>query len=273
LRAVLVAAAAIFLCGLAVWYGPPLAETLAGLLPAGQSPPMLETLFSLTIFGSLLVFALVGGAATRSQPLRPGERPTRMALLGLAAGAFGIAMATGYAAFHGTLSQAPVAAPDPALLLWGGGLVLFQSTAEEAYFRGWLQPVLARHWGDQAAILVAALAFAALHVMGGARSPVTLINLFLGGLLFGCLAAQGRGIAGAVAAHFSWNASEQLLLGLDPNPGLGSFGALTNLELTGAAIWGGSEEGLNASLVMTAALALLIVPLLLARRRKGRATA
>ena len=55
-------------------------------------------------------------------------------------------------------------------------------------------------------------AFAALHLMGGARSPTTLINMFLGGLLFGYLAAYGRGIAGAVGAHFAWNATEQLLL-------------------------------------------------------------
>ncbi|MGF7473829.1 hypothetical protein WFJ45_24165, partial [Salmonella enterica subsp. enterica serovar Minnesota] len=56
---------------------------------------------------------------------------------------------------------------------------------------------------------------------------------------------------------------EQLVLGLVPNPGLGAFGSVMDLELAGATLWGGSEEGLNASLAMTFALAMFVVPLLL----------
>jgi membrane protease YdiL (CAAX protease family) len=113
--------------------------------------------------------------------------------------------------------------------------------------------------------------------MGGARSPTTLINLFLGGVLFGILAARGGGLAGAIAAHFSWNWSEQILLGLDPNPGVGSFGAWLDLDLAGPALWGGSEEGLNASLAMTMTLLALLVPLIILFRSapaaKGEARA
>jgi membrane protease YdiL (CAAX protease family) len=141
--------------------------------------------------------------------------------------------------------------------------------SEEVYFRGWLQPVLAERWGAVAAVSLSALAFAALHILGGARSPITLVNLFFGGLLFGALAHYRQGLAGAVAAHFAWNWTEQMVLGLDPNPGLGSFGAFYNLELAGSPYWGGSEEGLNASLAMTITLAALLVPvLLLIRSRK-----
>jgi serine/threonine protein phosphatase PrpC len=146
--------------------------------------------------------------------------------------------------------------------------VLFAAAIEEIFFRGWLQPALARDFGTPVAILLAALAFSALHVMGGARSPTTLVNLFLGGLLFGLLAARGAGVAGAAAAHFAWNWSEQIALGLDPNPGVGSFGALVDLELAGSALWGGSDEGLNASIAMTMALLVLVTPLALLDRRK-----
>jgi len=140
---------------------------------------------------------------------------------------------------------------------------------EEVYFRGWLQPLLVRHYGMPVALLLSSLAFAALHIIGGARSPVTVANLFLGGLLFGLLAARGEGLAGAIAAHFTWNWSEQILLGVDPNPGVGSFGALLNLDLAGPALWGGSEEGLNASLAMTMTLLALLVPLLILFRSGG----
>ena len=189
--------------------------------------PLLETMFSLIIYGSLILFALVGGAMLRINPFRLGAKPAKRALVGLVFGAFGVVVATVYANINGTLIEGAELPADAMVLAWGAGIILLQTASEEIYFRGWLQPALAARWGPQAAVVVAALAFAALHVMGGARSPTTLINMFLGGLLFGYLAAYGRGIAGAIGAHFAWNATEQLLLGLDPNPGLGSFGALT----------------------------------------------
>ena len=73
------------------------------------------------------------------------------------------------------------------------------------------------------------------------------------------LAARAGGVAGAGGAHWAWNAAEQLLFGLDPNPGVGGFGALLDLDLVGAARWGGSAEGLNARWAMTVALLALLV--------------
>jgi membrane protease YdiL (CAAX protease family) len=271
-----VLAVAILLCGFVVYFGPAAGERVVPLLSEAQQQnlPLLESLFTLIIFGSLLLFALVGGALLRFNPLRLGEKPGKRALVGLVFGAFGVVVATAYAGINGTLLGGTMLQADPAILAWGVAIILFQTASEEIYFRGWLQPVLADRWGQQAAVIVAALAFAALHVMGGARSPTTLLNMFLGGLLFGYLAAYGRGVAGPIAAHFAWNGTEQLLLGLDPNPGLGSFGAFLDLELRGAAAWGGSDEGLNASIAMTFALFALIVPLLImARERKAKAVA
>ena len=270
-----VLAVAILLCGFVVYFGPAAAERLIPLLSEAQQQnlPLLESLFTLIIFGSLLLFALVGGALLRVNPLRLGEKPGKRALVGLVFGAFGVVVATAYAGINGTLLGGAMLRADPAVLAWGVAIVLFQTGSEEIYFRGWLQPVLARRWGEHAAVIVAALAFAGLHVMGGARSPTTLLNMFLGGLLFGYLAAYGGGLAGPIAAHFAWNATEQLLLGLDPNPGLGSFGAFLDLELRGAPAWGGGEEGLNASIAMTFALFALIVPLLIMARERRTAAA
>ena len=50
--------------------------------------------------------------------------------------------------------------------------------------------------------------------------------------------------------------------GLIPNPGVGELGALSNHQMIGGATWGGTEEGLNASIAMTVVLVALIVPLL-----------
>jgi membrane protease YdiL (CAAX protease family) len=140
-------------------------------------------------------------------------------------------------------------------------VVIGQSASEELLFRGWVQPVLVRGWGPAAAILITALAFAALHVAGGARTPLTLVNLMLGGILFGLLAWRSGGLAAPIAAHAGWNWAEAILFGLDPNPGAGGFGAIHDLDLLGTAWWGGSAEGLNASLAMTLTLVALILPL------------
>jgi membrane protease YdiL (CAAX protease family) len=241
-----------------------LAQAMLG--PSGD-PAALEALFNVFIFGAMLLIAVVAGLVSGINPLALGRRKRIMLPLGLFAGLFGLSIATAYAGVVGSLQANGLGASSP--WLFGGAVViLLQAGAEEVYFRGWLQPALARVWGIAPAVLCSALAFCILHVFGGARSPITLINLFLGGLLFGVLAAQGRGILGAVAAHFSWNATEQLVVGLDPNPGIGAFGTLLDFDLSGPAQWGGSEEGLNASLAMTVALALIIVPLVIAVRRR-----
>ena len=274
--AILVLVAAILLCGVIVYFGPAVAESLIPLLPAAQQQELavIETLFSVVIFGGLLSFAIVGGALTGVNPFRTGRKPLQSVGVGLTIGLAGVVAAATLAWVAGTLAAATPLPQNMLVLLWGASVIFVQTASEEVYFRGWLQPVLVARWGKIAGIVVAALAFSALHVMGGARTPLSLLNLFLGGLLFGFLAAYKGGLMAAIGAHFAWNASEQILFGLDPNPGVGSFGALLDLDMAGVAAWGGSDEGLNASLAMTASLLALIAPLwILAKGRSGRTPA
>ncbi|HEX8223832.1 MAG TPA: CPBP family intramembrane glutamic endopeptidase [Allosphingosinicella sp.] len=260
--------AAIGLCALVVLVAPGLADLVRGLIgEAGRSHyPAIETVGTLVLFGSLLLCALAGAAVSKVNPLELGRNFVRIGWIGAIAGLGGLSAAAAYAWLGGALEPGTGPPVGAGLLIWGTLLILFATTAEEIYFRGWVQPVLARSFGAAAGVLLSALAFAALHLIGGARSPVSLANLFLGGLLFGLLAARGGGIAGAAAAHFSWNWGERILLGVDPNPGVGSFGAIFDYDLVGPALWGGSDEGLNASVTMTMALAALVLPLLILLR-------
>ncbi len=270
LIAIVVLLAAIGVSAGIVFGAPGIATKLIG--PA-TSPPMADTIFNVALFGALLVAAVIGGAICRQNALAPGRQVAIMLPLSIAIGAAGLSLATADAALAGTLARGEATFPGIGLVTWGAAIVLIQAGAEEVYFRGWLQPVLARAWGQPVAVLVAALAFTTLHLMGGSRAPITLINLLLGGLLFGTLAAYGRGIAGAVGAHFAWNATEQLVFGLDPNPGIGSFGSFLDFELVGPAAWGGSEEGLNASFAMSMVLIGLLVPIILLTRQALTSTA
>ena len=222
---------------------------------------LVETLFTLLIFVPLMAVALVGAMIERRNAVAAGARPARWLGIGVVVGVGGLSVAVLYARIAGTLGPGAGGSASAGLLFWGLGVVALQTVAEEIYFRGWLQPALVARWGAAAGVAAGALAFAALHVAGGARAPLSLVNLFGGGLMFGLFALRGGGIAGAVGVHLAWNAAEQLGYGLDPNPGLGSFGALIDLDLAGRSWWGGSPEGLNGSIGMAVVLAAILVPL------------
>jgi membrane protease YdiL (CAAX protease family) len=260
-------AAAILACALILWGGPRLAgAALSALWPGdGRNAAADEAIASMIIFGLLLGAGLIGGRLSwlKSGRLGPhaGSRLVQGAMLGIT----GFLIAAALAAIAGVVRHSPNSVPA-GLLASGTAVIALQATSEEVFFRGWLQPVLSRAWGFLG-ILITAVAFAALHLIAAAGAPVSVLNLFLGGLLFGLLADRYGGIASAIGAHFTWNWAEQLLLGLDPNPGLGSFGAVANLDLVGSRWWGGSAEGLNASIAMTFALAILLAPLLIVPAR------
>lgn len=234
-----------------------------GAALGGMAGAIGEAAFALAVFGPLILLAAGAGRIAGVAALAPGRDAGRSAGLGAVLGLAGLLLAVGYAALAGTLAvRGGVIGAGLAL---GVLAVLVQVVAEEAVFRGMLQPLAVRAVGPGLAVAGVAVLFAALHRLAGPLAPLTFVNLLLGGVLFGVLALRGAGLAGAVAAHGAWNGGEQLLLGLDPNPGTGAFGALVDLDLHGAAAWGGSAEGLNASWAMTIALAALVVPLVLRR--------
>ena len=227
---------------------------------AATSAAWQETVFTLLLFGAMLAVAAVGLTLDHSWRRLGGSDPARMAAAGLGIGIAGVLLSTMLAAVAGPVGAGVTASPGLLAIAGGTLLVLFQASVEELYFRGWLQPGLSRAWGDRVGLLVTAAAFSALHMFGGALSMLSIVNLMLGGLLFGLLAQRSGGIMLAVGAHFGWNWSEGIGLGLVPNPGVGSFGALYDVDLRGAASWGGSAEGLNASLAMTFVLVALLIP-------------
>ncbi len=263
-RPLVAAAIGVVLVAMLLAFGPPI---VAGWLN-GASGARGESLFTLAIFGPMLALGIVGRRLGRVGGPVFGEGPGRATVFGLAIGAGGLVLAVGYTWLAGSLIGGAASTVLPTLLL-GIVTVTLQVGAEEMLFRGWLQPQIASIVGAPVAVLLVAVIFAALHLLGGATGLLTLANLMLGGILFGLIAVRDGGIAGAIAAHWGWNVGEQMLLGLDPNPGVGAFGALFDFDLIGAARWGGSDQGLNASVAMTVALAAIVIPLAL-RYRPGK---
>lgn len=239
--------------------------TKAGLATA--SPAVQETVFNVLVFGALLAVATVGLRLDHGWRHLLGSGAVPMAGAGLAVGIGGLLVAAGLAALASPVAAGVAHGAGVGAFLGGTLLILFQASIEEIYFRGWLQPVLSRAWGSLTGLLVTAAAFSALHLIGGDRSLLTVVNLLLGGVLFGLLAQRSGGIVLAATAHFGWNWAESMGLGLVPNPGGSSFGALHDIDIGGSILWGGSAEGLNASLAMTFALVALVIPATAWRRR------
>ena len=244
----------------------------AGAIKGGEALATAVTVASLAaanvvfytlLFAPLIVLSVLLGVIERRRVLRAGDAPGRWALIGLVTGVGGLSACVVYVWLHGGW-QPEVNPPVPQGFLVLGLTIAFMGVlAEELLFRGWLQPALEDRVGPQWAVLLSAVAFSAFHLWaGGATDAISLANLLLGGLWFGLLAQRSGGLVAPIAAHLGWNVAEDIGFGLVPNPGVGELGALSNHQMIGSAIWGGSEEGLNASIVMTLVLAALVIPLL-----------
>lgn len=266
-RAIVWATVAVAMAAIWGWIGHsaklldmiPLASDLHGLI-----------MFYVVLFLPIIPFALLLGLVTCTRVARAGASPAALGLLGLALGGGGLGLAVLFAWLNGGVTSGAPTALMPELALLGVVLILVQTSAEEFLVRGWLQPVLIGEIGPWAGIVLASALFAALHLASGPVAWHSLANMVLAGAFFGMLAWRSGGLAAPIAAHFAWNFAEDVGFGLAPNPGIGPFGAVRDLELGGAAFWGGGAEGLNASMGTTIVLVALILPFL-ARSRPATA--
>jgi hypothetical protein len=240
-----------------------------GSLPAPWPDALGSGGLQVMVFGLFLVAAMSAMRLEGRRLWRRGSEPLTDVAMGLACGSAGFCTAVLIAYMAGSVTTgAPPASPAGAIVL-GAALVIIQAVAEEAFFRGWLQPVLGASWGVWAGLLLTAAAFAALHIIAGAHGALAVINLFLGGLLFGLLALRTGGLMAPAAAHFAWNWSESGVLGLSPDPS----GSLLTLRLSGAPLWSGGADTMNGSLATTLVLSVLVGAFLVARTSPQTAAA
>lgn len=270
--AVLVVGAAA--CAVAILAGGPLgdrlAQTLAARSPRDWAAAVNDATFTGFVCAPLWLVALAGGGLEGRSVWRPGAPLAAGLGVGIVLGAGGFAAAAALAEAFGVLVSGAQAQPaTPTGLLASFGIVAFQAGSEEILFRGWMQPVLATRLGPRVGLVLTALLFAGLHLVGGLRGPVSVINLILGGLMFGLLALRTGGLWAPFAAHLGWNWTELALLGLEPNPGVGHLGAVVDLDLSGPALLSGGAEGMNGSLAGAAVLGLIVLTLTLVRPRRA----
>jgi serine/threonine protein phosphatase Stp1 len=248
---------------------------LATAIPAlsAAEPQWLDDLsFLLLVFVPLALIGVAGARWLGTGWIRLGNNALSLAALGLLLGITATVASFLLLALlgHSAIGTAPYSATG--LSFAAGTLAIFvQSSAEEIFFRGWIQATIAKYWNPWVALIAAAMLFAALHY-NVVYSWQALVNVFFAGLFFGALFRVGGGIALPAMAHFGWNWTEFLLLDLLPK-GENPFGALFDYDLKeGTAMFGGTADGMNASIAVTAVLLLLFALVVLIAWRRGKAT-
>jgi membrane protease YdiL (CAAX protease family) len=97
--------------------------------------------------------------------------------------------------------------------------VLLQSAAEELICRVFMyQRLLRFNCKPIVAAVINASFFAILHLMNPGITPLSVVNLFLSGLLFSVMVIYMDSPWAAMGAHAAWNFCQNILLGL-PNSG------------------------------------------------------
>ena len=246
--------------------GGPLAIALSDAvkgLPEGWGAAVAGGVLQLLVFAPFLLVTVVGVRLEGRWIGGEAGRGVQRGIIGLLLGVFGFGASVAIAWVAGAVAPGGDAALAPIVLslLFGVAIVAFQAFAEEAFFRAWLQPLLSIQWGPWIGLVGTSVLFAGLHIIAGANSGVAVVNLFLGGMMFGLLALRSGGLAAPAAAHFAWNWTESGGLGLDPTP----TGGLISLHLRGVPLWSGGADTMNGSLATTIVLLVIVAALMAVR--------
>lgn len=98
--------------------------------------------------------------------------------------------------------------------------VFIQSSAEELVCRGFLYQRLRKSYKNPAVAVVAnSMLFALLHLMNEGITALSVLNIFLVGILFSFIVYYMDSLWCAMAAHAAWNFMQNIIFGL-PNSGI-----------------------------------------------------
>lgn len=112
--------------------------------------------------------------------------------------------------------------------------VFVQSSAEELICRGFLYQRLRRSYRHPAVALIGnSMFFAVLHLMNDGITVLSVLNIFIVGILFSFMVYYMDSIWCAMAMHTAWNFTQNILFGL-PNSGIVSLYSVFRLEASTA---------------------------------------
>lgn len=152
------------------------------------------------------------------------------------------------------------------LLILLSGLVIQFSVAlsEEITFRGFVQDELYKETNNKyIAVFATSLVFAFIHLLNGSYSLLSLIYIFVGGILFAVLRIMTNNLWLVIGFHLANNWMESYVFGFNAN---NDKHWLSTMNETNS-IWNGGESG-GGLIYIGILLLTLIIALLSNKRRK-----
>ncbi|CAN5482909.1 hypothetical protein BH10BAC6_BH10BAC6_18500 [soil metagenome] len=183
-----------------------------------------------------------------------GETTAREALWGttIAIGSLGV-IAIGGMVIGGTFNAAPTSARPLTVLV---GTIVVAAVGEEILFRGTIFQAIEERFGGIVAVMTTSLLFALAHVMNPGASVISLVNVFLAGVLLGAMLIRSASLWPSIFFHIVWNLLVALCFGAVSGNELGGGVVVMNLsQASSSFVWlvsgpFGVEEGLLTTLLL-----------------------
>lgn len=149
------------------------------------------------------------------------------------------------------------------------GLFVFVAISEEIFLRGYILSNLMASFNKYTALIISAFIFSLLHAANPGFTLISMLSLFIAGLLFGLPYIYTKSLWFPIALHFSWNFFQGTIFGFNVS-GKDTYSVITIKE-NAATIWNGGSFGFEASIIcmLFQLIALFIVFLIFKNRASG----
>ncbi|MDD4968009.1 MAG: type II CAAX endopeptidase family protein [Paludibacter sp.] len=137
--------------------------------------------------------------------------------------------------------------PDFINILYSIGLFIFVAVAEEVFTRGYILRNLAISFNKYVALIISALVFCVMHLANPNITLISLLILFLSGLVLGLSYLFTKNLWFPIALHFSWNFFQGTVFGFNVS-GMKIY-RLIETKYTLANSWNGGLFGFEGSIL------------------------
>ncbi|SCG82547.1 hypothetical protein DW1_0940 [Proteiniborus sp. DW1] len=146
---------------------------------------------------------------------------------------------------------------------------MIQGASEEVVVRGWMMPVLSKHYKVSTAIILSSAFFGFLHILNPNISLLSIVNLILYGVFAALYALNDQCLWGIFAQHSIWNWFMGNVLGLPVSGMIMGKASIIETRLTGPAWITGGAFGPEGGIIVTFILSVSIFILIRLLIKKG----
>lgn len=128
---------------------------------------------------------------------------------------------------------------------------IIQGASEEVAVRGWMLPVLSKHYKVGFSIVISSFFFGFLHIGNSNVNTLSMVNLILYGVFASLYALYDDGLWGVFAHHSIWNWFMGNVLGLPVSGMILGHSSITETQLTGPQWITGGAFGPEGGIIVT----------------------